>query len=283
MKRLAWVFSLAVSGLLAAAPELEQAQRRYNHTDYEGALKLLLPLGVKDGAVFELIGKCHFMTGEFKQATEAFEMALAAEPTNSGFAHWLGKAYGKRAETSSPFTAPGYAGKARRYFEQAVQLDPANSEAVNDLFEYYMQAPGFLGGGLDKAAALAKRIAAQDPVEGDYALARIAEKRKEYGTAEEHLRRAVEGAPMQVGRVVDLARFLAKQGKIHESEQTFLEAERISPNDPKVLFARAETYIKARRNLEQARDLLKRYLAAPPTPDNPSRSAAEKLLREAGG
>ena len=34
-----------------------------------------------------------------------------------------------------------------------MQLDPHNGEATGDLFDYYLNAPGMLGGGLDKAAA----------------------------------------------------------------------------------------------------------------------------------
>ena len=51
-----------------------------------------------------------------------------------------------------------HASKARQYFERAVALDPANEEAMNDLFDYYLQAPGFLGGGFERAEQVAKRI-----------------------------------------------------------------------------------------------------------------------------
>ena len=52
---------------------------------------------------------------------------------------------------------------------------------------------------------------------------------------------------MQVGRVVDLAKFLSKQGRIEESEQTFTAAENASPlNNPRLLYQRAETYIAGR-------------------------------------
>jgi len=271
--------------VLAASGELERARKLYNHTDYEGAVAVLqaIPDNQKDAPAHELIGRSYYMLGEFKKATEAYELAVAAAPANSTYVHWLGKVYGRRAETSSPFTAPGYASKARRYFEMAVQLDPRNIEALNDLFEYYLQAPGFLGGGFDKAARLAVNIAQLDRIEGHYAQARLAEKRKEYDAAEEQLRRAVELAPMQVGRVLDLAKFLAKQGRHHESDQAFHQAEKIAPGDPRVLFTRAETYIRTKRNLDLARALLKRYLAQSLTPEDPSRTEAEKLLREAGG
>lgn len=281
--RTLWVASLAVTAALALTPELEQAKKRYARTDYEGSIRLLQPLAVKDAATFDLLGRCYFMLGEFKQASDALENAFAADSTSSEYAYWLGKAYGKRAETSSPFTAPRYATKTRQYFEKAIELDPRNVEALYDLLEYYVQAPGFLGGGLDKGEAVARKLAVLNPADGYQAMARIAEHRKEYGTAEEHLRRAVESTPMKIGRLVDLALFQAKHGKIQESERTFKAAEQIDPNDPKVLFARAESYIRAKRNLEQARELLRRYLAQPPAPDKPAHSEAEKLLKEAGG
>ena len=223
------------------------------------------------------------MLGEFKKAQDYFEKAAAAEPNSSSYHHWLGKSYGRRAETSSFVTAPGFASKARQSFEKAIALDPKNKEAINDLFEYYVEAPGFLGGGLDKADALSKTIGALDAAEYQYALAVIAEHRKEFGTAEQHLRRALDIAPRQVGRVIDLAKFLAKQGRAQESDVVFQQAEQIAPDDPKLLFARADTYIKNKRNLEAARMLLQRYLKAPLTPEDPSREEAHKLLKIATG
>lgn len=272
---------LAVS-LWAQSPTFDEATKLYNRTDYEASLKLLIASHEKDARVFDLIGRNQFMLGEFKKASESYQQALAADPSNSEYNHWLGKAFGKRAETASPFTAPGLASKARQHFEKAVALDPKNKEAVNDLFEYYLEAPGFLGGGLDKAAGVAESIAALDRAEGLWAESRIAERRRDYRKAEEQLRRAMQAAPQQVGRIVDLAKFLSKQGRIEESEQTFQAAERIAPNSPRLLYTRAETYIKAGRNIETARELLKRYLAAKLSPDDPSRQDAEKLLRQAG-
>ena len=279
---------LLVLGFLASisawgAPALDQAAQLYHRTDYEASLKLLQALPEKDAAIFDLIGKNQFMLGEFKKASESFEKAVSADPADSEYEHWLGKAYGKRAETASPFTAPGLASKTRQHFEKAVALNPKNLEAVNDLFEYYLEAPGFLGGGLDKATQIAERIAQLDPVEGLWAQARIAERRKDFRTAEDRLRRAMEAAPTQVGRVVDLAKFLSKRGRIEESEQTFRAAERIAPDSPRLLYQRAETYIQGGRNMDAARILLKRYLASTLSPDDPSRREAEKLLKQAGG
>jgi len=70
---------------------------------------------------------------------------------------------------------------------------------------------------------------------------------------------------------------------IEESEQTFRAAERLAPDSPGLLYARAEMYVKSGRNLATARDLLKRYLSANLSPDDPPRADAEKLLKQAGG
>ena len=221
------------SVLWAASPAVEQARKLYDLTDFTQSLKILEAIPVKDGEVYDLIGRNLYMEGDFKKASEAFEKAAAADPNNSTFALWLARAYGRRAESSSPFTAPGYASKTRQYFEKAVQLNGRNLDALNDLFEYYMEAPGFLGGGMDKAQALVPRIALVSEGESQFAQAKLAEKRKQYSTAEEHLRRAIDATPLQVGRFIDLARFLTRQGRFQEAEESFARAEQVARNSPK--------------------------------------------------
>jgi Flp pilus assembly protein TadD len=265
-----------------AGDALDRARQLYARTMYDEALRLLLPASEKPGPVLELIGKSYFMKNDFKKATEFFEAAVQANPSESGYVHWLGKTYGRRAETASILAAPGYASKARQNFEKAVQLDPRNGDALNDLFEYYLQAPGFMGGGIDKAAGLIDRIAALDPVERHYAQARLAEQKKEFQTAEAQLRRAAELAPMQVGRLIDLGKFLAKRGKVQESEAAFERAAKISPNSPKILIEHAEVLIEGKRDLTTARQLLEKYLQSQITPDDRPKEEARKMLAKLG-
>lgn len=281
--RLAASFFAVTVVLGASSLELDQARNLYHLTEFEQSLKILQGLPHKDGAVYDLIGQNYFMMGDFKKATDALEKAVGAEPNNSDYVLWLGRAWGRRAETSSPFFAMGRASKARQYFERAVQLNPHNIEAMNDLLEYYLEAPGFLGGGFDKAKAVAARISSVDEAEGHWAQARLAEKHKEFDSAEAQLRRAMELAPQQVGRVIDLAKFLSKQGRYQEAEQSFARAEQLSPNNPKLMFAKADSYIRSGRNLDLARHLLQRYLISNITPDDPPKADARKLLRQIQG
>ncbi len=278
---------LALPGLFGQAASsldpLSKAEDLYRRTDYRASLTVIRESGQNNGKAYDLIGRDQYMLGDYKKATGALERAFAMEPSNAHYALWLGRAFGRRAETCLPIFAPKYASEARAYFEKAVALDPENQEALNDLFDYYLEAPGFLGGGFDKAEAIAKRIAERNPAEGHFAEAQLADRRKQFDTAEEQLRRAIELAPRQVGRVLDLARYLAKRGRISESEAAFDQAERLAPQAPKVLFTRARTYVEQKRNLGQAKDLLQQYLRSQLTPDDPSREQAEKLLKEASG
>jgi len=274
------VFFITTALFAGGGGRLDEARKFYHLSEFDKSLQVLRELPDKDAAVWELIGQNYYGQAEFKKATEALEKAVALDPANSEITLWLGRAYGRRAETSSPLTAPGYASKTRQYFERATQLNPNNIEALSDLLEYYLEAPGFLGGGLDKAGRVAEQISRINPVEGYWAQAKLAEKRKEYLSAEDHLRRAIAAAPAQVGRLIDLAKLFTRQGKNREADQSLAEAEQVAPNSPRLVYAKAEIYVKSKRNLDVARRLLKQYMSMELTPDDPPRADAEKLLKQ---
>jgi Flp pilus assembly protein TadD len=141
-----------------------------------------------------------------------------------------------------------------------------------------------VGGGVDKARGLMPLIAKYDPEQVNFAQAQIDEQQKQYGSAEAHLRRAAEAAPVKLGHVLNLARFLAQRGRYEESDREFQRAARLAPNAPRVLFERADTYVRTKRNLGEARELLKQYLSAGNlTPDDPPRSEALQLLKKIEG
>jgi Flp pilus assembly protein TadD len=262
---------------------VEQASDLYQRTAYDASLQALAADPMPDAETLSLRGKNYFMLGDYKKAVEAFEQAVAAVPMNAEYALWLGRAYGRRAETGGWVTAPFHASKARQYMEKSVALRPHYHEALNDLFEYYFEAPGFLGGGLDKAEAIAQRIGEESPAEFHFAEARMAERRKDYAAAESEFRRALELAPREVGRAIDLAAYLARRGRMEESETVFAHAQKVAPGDPRLDFARAKVYVEHKRSLGEARQLLKKYLQADVTPDDPPKAAAELLLKQAQG
>ncbi len=279
------ILFLFLAPLLAFARDeaFEKARVLFEKTDYPASARILEAANDKSGNGLNLLGRDYFMMGDYKKATELFEKAAHLEPNVSAHWHWLGRTFGRRAELSTFVTAPNYASKARQNLERAVQTDAKNAEALNDLFEYYLQAPGFLGGGLDKAQGLVERIGANDPVEKHWAMARLAEEKKDFNTAEAQFRRSMDLAPRQIGRIVDLAMFLSKRGRTQESDAIFEQAQRIDPNSPTYLWNRANALIEAKRNLPEAKKLLEKYLMAKLQPDDDHREEARKLLAKIHG
>ncbi len=267
---------------VAAYAQSADAERLYQQTHYQAALAILKQQPQTPAVLF-LTGRCWYYAGDFKKAVGTFEKAVAADPRNATYQNWLGKAWGRRAENANVFQAPGFASRAREAFEKAVALDSAHLEALSDLFQYYLEAPGLLGGGLDKARGLLPRIKQADPAEYHSALAQIAEKTKDYSAAETQLRHAASLAPRLAGKAADFARFLARRGRDKEADAAFAEAARRWPDDKGLVFAQAEVYVQGKRNTGRARTLLARYLTMPLTPDDPPRRDAEKLLKQAGG
>jgi tetratricopeptide (TPR) repeat protein len=276
-------FSVAVFGaVLTQASDLSQAEDRYKHTDFEASLTLL-DKHSSDAATNFLVARNYFMLGDFKKAAEYLQSATTQQPASSEYMDWLGRAYGKRAESSNPLIAPSLASKARQAFEKAVDLDPRNADALSDLFDFYLEAPGFLGGGYDKALAIAERTSKFDPAQGYFEEAKLAQKRKEFQTAEDHLRQAIGVAPHSVGHLLALGRFLANQGRNKESDAVFLEARTKHPNAPQVLFAWASVLVNQKRDLPHAKTMLENYMQASLTPDDPPKHEARRLLKEADG
>jgi Flp pilus assembly protein TadD len=273
-------FLLIVSVVHASPQAIERAEALYQQTEYAASLRVLDAEPAPDAAVYELTGKNYFMLGEYEKAIHSLEKAIAGAPAVSDYYLWLGRAWGRRAETGGVLLAPGRASKARQALEKAIALDPRNGEAMNDLFEYYLNAPGVLGGGAEKAEALAKRIEHERPAEYHHELSQLADRKKQYSDALSHLRKAMEMAPHELGRVLDVARYLAKLGRMDESDTYFAQAGKRWPDSPALAFAQAKTYVDYHREPDRSRQLLEQYLKAKITPEDPPKQAAEKLLRE---
>jgi tetratricopeptide (TPR) repeat protein len=272
---------LVLSAILSAGgSEVQRAEEHYQHAEYSSVLQILLSYSPKTAEVNALIGKSYYMDGQFKNATKYIEKAVAAEGSNSGYYDWLGKAYGRRAEQSSFVSALPLASNTRECFEKAVALDPVNLEALGDLFEFYLDAPGVVGGGIEKAGVIAARIAQLSVPESHYDHARLAEKRKDFRVAEVEYRRAMEAAPNDIGRMIDLAGFLSQHGRYQESDQLFELANQKEPNSPRVTFARAAAYINSNRSLAQAQSLLTDYREMAHTPNDPPQSDVLRLAQK---
>src|SRR5215470_14025817 len=138
------------------------------------ALNGSLSTAPKDAETLNLLCRSYFAVEEWDRAETSCKKAVSLDPNNGQFHKWLGRVYGEKASRASFVSAVSLAGKVRDEFQRAVALDPRNVDARLDLSEFYIEAPGFVGGGIDKARAQAKAIGAISAAREHWVYARIA-------------------------------------------------------------------------------------------------------------
>ena len=209
--------------------------------------------------------KCrvYFMIERYDEAAAECELAVNLDGQNSNNHLWFGRALGEKAENASFISAFSLAKRARAEFEQAVNLDPRNVDALADLGEFYTSAPGVVGGGNDKAEALLPMFDKVD-AEGAHQLrGRIAESRKDYGAAEREYQLAISSSLHPAFPWMTLASFYRKHQRFDEMESAVQSGYKAALRDKAAggaLYNGASVLIEGKRNLTLAAEMLQKYL-----------------------
>lgn len=217
----------------------------------------------KDAEAYNLLCRSYFELRAWNDGISACEKAVSLESNESLYHLWLGRIYGEKADSSNFLTAASLAGKVRDQLEKAVQLNPNSADARTDLAEFYLEAPGIIGGGRDKAEAQARELAKIAPDRAHWVYARIAEKQKDLATAEKEYRAAIEASHGSAHDWFNLALFYSHQ-KNYDAMQSTLEHTMTLPIDhPEVAMESAELLIRAGRDFPEAIEWLHQYLKGP--------------------
>lgn len=215
-----------------------------------------------DAESYNLLCRAYFALADWDEGIGACEKAVSLDPGNSQYHLWLGRVYGEKADHSHFVTAAGFAKKVHAEFETAVRLNPNSAEARTDLAEFYLEAPGIVGGGRDKAEAQAEKIAALDPVRAGWVKARLAEKSTDLVAAENDYRAAILASHGAALAWRNLASFYRQTGRLDEMEDAIRHASAAPMDQPEVLMECANMLLRSKRDLPQATQLLKRYLSS---------------------
>ncbi|WP_263378202.1 tetratricopeptide repeat protein [Granulicella paludicola] len=178
----------------ATAAPSANAERILVDGRVDDAIHLLqgeLSANPNDGDAHLLLCRAYLAERALDEAVRECESAVRLNPRSAVVQDWLGRAYGVKADNAGPLTGIKLALRVRDAFQSAVNLDPHNREAINDLAEYYTGAPSVVGGGFDKALALAGTVEGEYPQLAHRIRGRAAEKQKDYGTAEREYRAAI--------------------------------------------------------------------------------------------
>jgi Tfp pilus assembly protein PilF len=223
-----------------------------------------------DAESANLLCRAYFALDDWNRAESSCRKAVSLAPENGSFHLWLGRVYGEKADRASFLAAAGLAGKVRGEFERAVQLDPKDVEARSDLAEFYLEAPGVVGGSEPKAREQAQSIALLSPGREHWVYARIAEKKKDAATAEREYHQYIDLTKGDAEAWLNFAIFLRRQNRLDEMEQAIVKLSQAPMPKPDVLVEASAILRRLGRNDPLATELLRRYLASGPVEAAPA-------------
>ncbi len=211
---------------------------------------------------YNLLCRAQFELGAWDAGIASCEKAVALAPSNGIYHLWLGRIYGEKADRAGFLSAAGLAKKVRIEFERAVQLTPSSWEARTDLAEFYLEAPGVVGGGKDKARAQAALIAPLNPAMAHWVRGRIFEKNKDPDNAEQEYRVAIAASHGGARAWLNLAGFYHHTNRLREMDQALRTLESSPLDHSGALVDGASILLRSGRDYPTAVRLLRRYFAS---------------------
>jgi tetratricopeptide (TPR) repeat protein len=223
-----------------------------------------------DAESSNLLCRAYYALEDWGHAESACKKAVALAPGNGRFHLWLGRVYGEKAGRANFMSAASLAGKVHEEFERAVQLNPNDVEARLDLAEFYLTAPGIVGGSEQKARQQAQFIQALDSGREHWIYARIAEKKNDPATAEREYRQYIDASHGDAEAWLNLALFFRHQKRFDEMEQALVKLGQAPNPEPDVLCEAAAILVRSGRGYPLGMQLIDRYLASGPVEKAPA-------------
>jgi tetratricopeptide (TPR) repeat protein len=232
----------------------------------------------RDAAAAFYLGRIAFEEKHGDRAADYFETATKLDPKNSTYFLWLGRAHGREAQKANVLRQPGLAKRTKAAWERAIELDPDNLDARSDLIQYYVQAPGFLGGSTEKAREQGEEIRKRNALRGYLELGALYERDKKFADAEKaYLAAAKEKSDRHVGEY-RLGVFYQNTGAYDKAFELFEQMIAANPLEFGALFQIGKTGAMSGQRLDRATGALEAYLQTTPGRNDPSLAAAHWRL-----
>lgn len=261
---LLWIF-VGLSGSVAAAQSLAIARASARQGEADAAIaetRRILAGTPQSAESHELLCLLYGSVDEFDAAIHECEAARDLQPSSSPYVLQLARAYGAKADHAGAFTGMRMVGKIHDNFELAAQLNPKSVEALSDLGEFYVEAPGVVGGGVDKARSIVGRLQPLSAARAHRLAGMIAAHVGDTTMAEAEFAKE-SGLEHSPEAYVDLANYYRKRKLWDQAAQNaVLAIEKDEKRGPDSVDA-ARILLEMKRDLPVAQKALREYLAAP--------------------
>jgi len=273
MKLLALLLLFVIVPDACAGGSVDEGIRLYTLGQFNQAVKALSQArdaSPDDHTVRFWLGKSHLKTREWDKAVHEMEKAVQLQPSNAKYHLWLGRACGSKASNTIFFKALGWARRVVTEFETARQIAPDDVDVRFDLLEYYLEAPGIVGGGRAKAEAEALAITKLNPRKGYLARSTILSKDKKWDLAQKELLQATIYFPDDADAFKDLADFLLERKDYRSALEYGEKALALRKESKRIQFIVAAAETQLRTDLDGSAKTLLALAAGPLTDGDPS-------------
>lgn len=219
-------------------------------------------------------GRAALERDEHEKAIDLFTKAVTLAPKSAEAHYLLGVAYGELAQKANVLKQASLAKKTKAEFETAVALDPNYLDARFGLINYYLVAPGFMGGSEEKAIAQAAEIKRRNPIEGHRAYARVYTSQKKPDLARKEYVDAVREQPASARAHYLLGTFLLVDknwsGALHEFDMAL----KLDASYMPTFFRIGQHAARSESNYARGEESLRKYLAYKPAENEPDHASA---------
>ena len=194
--------------------------------------KTLIASLPEDARSLWLLSRAEAGLGHMDAALKLAGQAVSLDSTKSEYHVQLAAANGRLAERASMFKQLGYAKRAKKELDIALELNPDNVDALYGLTLFYYAAPSFVGGDKQKALDAADRMTRLSPARGYLAQARLAAERKDAAAEESFYRKAIDADPLFYEAKTTLAQFYLERepANVDAAADLACEAVRLDPD-----------------------------------------------------
>jgi tetratricopeptide (TPR) repeat protein len=260
-------------------PRLAKLQNDGHYGELAQALQTAVADQPQSAVLRYWLGRSYYELRDYDHAEDNLERATELAPNSSEYYDWLGKASGRKAQHANPFSAFSLARKTRHSFETAVRLSPTNIQAQRDLISYLLNAPGFLGGGDDKALQQIQALSVVDAVDGMLARAEYYTTRKKFDLAAAEYQKILKTDVRRAGVPMEIAEYYRDRGDAVHMQAAVDAAAKLSPEDPRLEYYRGVALVLAQGEASAAEKHLRTYLQTVPDGSQvPPHSSAHEWL-----
>jgi tetratricopeptide (TPR) repeat protein len=205
-------------------------QRKYAEAKsfFEAALKA----NSKDADAHYQLARVLLRQGNSDDAEDEIDEALELNDLNARYHFLRGQILGEKAQNANIFKQGILAPKVKNAFLRAVALDPSLIDARVGLYNYYIMAPGIMGGSDDEALKQANEVMKLNSTRGHILLANFYQRKKDFTQAEAEYKKIIDDDPKKIDGYKALGYFYVNQKEFDQAVAQFNKYVDLDPKNP---------------------------------------------------